>query len=297
MCVSGILGGASIVSGLVGADSAGDAADAALQGTQQQVALQDKIYEQTVDRYEPFYEGGLTAFEALLYEMGLGPRPTVGGDPLEVVEFQDSAESFPTFEFGRGRNTTPEDLATGAQPLPENITRYRVGDQVFNTRAAANEYAAANAAGGTQYGGYEASPMFRYLMETGVENIEAGAAAAGGLYSGATAEAMDDYRYDMTAADLDRYIANLFGMTSIGTGAAGNQSAAGANYAAGASNAIGQGAAAQANAAIAQGNAWQGMFSDLAGVYGYSQSPMAAYAAPTASYAPTTSLRPQARPI
>lgn len=206
--------------------------------------LQRDQFNQTTATQRPFVEGGTDAFSAMLYNAGLGAAPTVGAN-------------------------TPAVVSTGSG--------FSVGDKVFTAREAADAYAKTQTTGGTTYGGYSASPMAKYLMETGVDTIEGSRAAAGGLYSGATLKAMEDNRRTVVQSDTGDYYARLMQLAGMGQAGASNQAAAGQNYANSAGQ-IGMNAANQrAQNTINTGNAIAGGIGDMAGIYGYFSNPMAAY--------------------
>jgi hypothetical protein len=76
MCVSGIIGGISAATGLLGADKAADAqGDAASQ----QIALQREQYQQQLKLLQPYRKSGRIGNEAYNFEMGLGEAPIIDG--------------------------------------------------------------------------------------------------------------------------------------------------------------------------------------------------------------------------
>jgi hypothetical protein len=244
-----------IASSLIGANSAKKAADAQARSQDQAVALQREVYNDTTERFAPYLEAGGNALNAYLYELGLGDKPMIGGNPMAVKTVNGSR---------RGQAPT-----------------YLVGDKSFTSMSAAEAYANDNKTGGTEYAGYSESPMAKYLLTKGMQGIEGGAAAAGGLYSGATLQALENNRREIVTADTSSYFDRLAGVTSMGLGAAGNQANAGQNYASGASQALTNKGNAQAGGYLGAGQAWQGGINDMAGLYGYYSNPMQAYAAPT----------------
>lgn len=67
---------ASVISGAMGSQAAGDAADAQAAGAKYAADLQKQIYEDIVRRSQPWYGGGVQAQNALLAMMGLQPDYT-----------------------------------------------------------------------------------------------------------------------------------------------------------------------------------------------------------------------------
>lgn len=68
---------------------------------------------------------------------------------------------------------------------------------------------------------FTASPGYQFRLQQGQDTIESGAAARGGLYSGATAKALSDYGQQSASQEFDNYVNRLFGMTNTGQAAAG----------------------------------------------------------------------------
>jgi len=248
----------SAISGVAGASAAKKSAAATGKAADQATELQREQFNQTSENYKPYLSAGNDAMAAYLYEMGMGPKPMMGGTAPAVEKFMTA----------RDGHIAPKE-------------NYRVGEKTFTTLSEANSYAGDNKTGGTEYGGYSTSPMARYLMEEGVDSVQGSAAAQGGLYSGAALEALESNRRTVIGADTADYFSKLFGTANMGMAAAGNQAGAGSAYA----NNVGQ---LQMGAAQAKGqsymgvaNAISGFAGDAAGIAGYFQNPMAAYASPT----------------
>lgn len=271
-------------------------AKATQAATDATVGLQRDMWEQTSKNLEPRVAGGNDAFSAILYEMGLGPLPEFGGSTPEIKEVitKGRPADQSLVSLGRdGRDGLGGNRRT--TQATKDVTTYLVGDQSFETRSAAEEYAKAHATKGTPYKGYSASPMAKYLLETGTDAIEGSAAAGGGLYSGATLQAIEDNRRRVIGADTADYFSRLMGISSSGQNAAAQQGAAGQSYASNAGNAMMMAANAKAQGYQGAADAISSGIGDMAGIYGYFNNPMAAYAAPT--LAPATSIRPRPRPF
>lgn len=252
----------SAISGIAGASAAKKSAAATGKAADQATALQRDQFDQTTANYKPYLSAGNDAMAAYLYEMGLGPKPMMGGTAPKIEQFQTRVAN----SSGQGDRAS---------------TGYKVGDQQFSTLSEAEAYASKNRTGATEYAGYSTSPMAKYLLNEGVDSIQGSAAASGSLYSGAALDALESNRRTVIGADTADYFSKLFGTANMGMGAAGNQAGAGSAYA----NNVGQ---LQMNAASAKGqgymntaNAISGFVGDAAGIAGYFQNPMAAYASPT----------------
>ncbi|WP_306127938.1 hypothetical protein [Roseovarius sp. MMSF_3350] len=281
--MGGVIGAVgSIAGGLIGSKSAKDAAKAQTAAANRQIDLEERIYGETVERFQPFLDGGYDAQSALMFEMGLGPRPTFGGTAPEIVEFQDPATGGGAGDYTRVAGSQGSVWTDGqGQPFygnrPENgtgpggagATRFRVGDQVFNTRDAAQEYADANPIGGTEYGGFETTPFQDYVLDRTQQAVDSSAASRGNLFSGATIKAQQDNANALTGGFYQDYLNRLTGIADSGQAAAGNAANAGANYASGAGNALANIGNAQAAGAIGSANALSGGINNAIGVWNY----------------------------
>ena len=265
MCISAVLG---VASSLVGASSAKKAGKAAAEAGRQQLALQERIYDEQTENFQPYLEGGRIFNDAYLYEMGLGAAPTIGGRAPDVVEFNDVIPADPNAVspfFVRPENRDPN---VNYDPQPQNVTKYRVNDQVFGSREAAQAYADANPEGTSPYSGFTKTPGYDFRLGQGYDAIESSAAGRGGLYSGATMRRLQEYGQDYASNEYNNFLNRLASGAGAGQAAAGNQAAAGQNFAAGGANALANIGNAQAASAIGVGNAWQGGIGNLASIYG-----------------------------
>jgi hypothetical protein len=248
--------------------------------------LQRQQYEQTTANYKPYLNAGNDAMAAYLYEMGLGPKPTFGGSTPAVESYYETTPGAAGGKAVPNLNSFIGGMAGIPQPGTASggtrTQKFRVNGQSFSTLEEAEAFAKANATGGREYEGYSASPMAKYLMEEGVDSIEGSAAAAGGLYSGATLDALEGNRKQIIQADTADYFSKMFGLTNMGMSAAGNQANAGSAYAGNVGNLQMGAAQAAGNAKMQGAAAWNSTLGDMAGIYGYMQgNPMAAYASPT----------------
>lgn len=291
--------GAAIGSAVIGAGAPKSAAKSQERAAAAQTALNERIYEETVDRFEPYTSAGLDYQNALRFELLGGERPMFGGTAPDVVEF---SESYTTPNSGYNAVSPWWGARDGVAQTPEithNRTRYRVGDQIFDTRDAADQYAQANPTGGYEYGGFEKSPWQNYLLEQSQRATEGSAAARGTLHSGATLKAIQDRATDLTGSFYDNYLNRLAQGAASGQAAAGNQANAGANFLQTGTNALANLGNAQAAGAIGSGNAIMGGINNALGLWNYQnqQSGGGGLFGGGNSLAPSTSLRPMARPF
>jgi hypothetical protein len=282
------MGIGAVIGGIVQGNAAKKAAKAQTAAANRQFDLQERIYDENVERFDPYGEQNTNALAALMFDLGLGEAPTFGGTPLDISEISapgryetfsrermnDSGEGGTVSQGQRWINNdgTPDQtnpLFGGQSGRQGPGTRFQVGGQIFSTREEAEAYANANATGGTLYGGYQASPDNLFRIREGIAGVDASAASRGSLYSGATIQAASDRATDIASLGRDNYLNRLSGLVSTGQASAGQSAAAGQNYATGTSNALANIGNAQAAGAIGQGNAINGAINNLTGLFQY----------------------------
>lgn len=269
-------------SALLGASSASKAAKAQSKAADQQVALQREIYDDQTQRFAPFLEGGTTAQNALMYELGLGSAPMIGatapeittttikGDPLPQQPMGGDPQRWsPSSGMSMAEWTAKRGTTEGGVTYGPDKTTYGVGGKTFNTLEEAQAWANANKTGGKAYGGFTKTPGYDFRLGEGQRSLEAGLAARGGLYSGAAMKALNRYGQDYASNEYGNYLARLTGAASGGQAAAGMQANAGANFAANATGSIGAKGDAQSAGAIGVGNALLGGINNGVGLWQY----------------------------
>lgn len=233
----------AIIGGALGLIGANKAAKAQERAAGQQVELARETRDMTRADLAPWKDSGVTAQNALLYEMGLAPAPMIGGSTPQVEEFTRRTEQAPNYLAG----TRGDNFNAGAGVSSNPVMGYRAGGQEFDTREAAEAWAAENAVGATPYSGITMSPAAQFAMTQGRDTIEAGAAGRGGLYSGSALKGLEDFRFGLAAGDRENQLGRLMNLSSMGQAAAGGQAGANQNYSTQAGGAIG--AAGNAKAA------------------------------------------------
>lgn len=275
----GIIGaalGASSALGFLGSRSAGraqenaarQAADAQLAAARENIAFQQGIYDDTVARFDPFYNSGLDAQNALRFELFGGERPMIG-----QTYTTPTVETFEEYRPGTTRTTparAPNDPQTGFGAFwqarggntPPNTpqistTRYRVDGNVFNTLDEAQAWADQNrvASGGTEYQGFQPSQDYVFGLEQGLDAVQSSVAARQGLNSGAALESLNRFGQDYASTRRNEYLNRLAGAASQGQAAAGSQAGAGQYLGGQVGNALTNMGQAQSNAFINAGNA------------------------------------------
>lgn len=283
----------ALAGGLFQAASAKSAARAQEAAARDQTALQGRMYDETVGRFAPFYGQGLDYANALRFELLGGDRPMVGGTAPGITEEQYQVAP----AWARAAGQEGNDYIVPA----EQGTRYRVGDQVFDTRDAAQAYANANPTGGTPYAGFTATPGYDWQVREGQRAIDSSAASRGQLFSSNTLRNQMNFRQGMAAQEYNNYLNRLAGGAASGQNAAGNLATAATNNAAMGTQALSNLGNAQAAGAIGFGNAISGGIGNAIGMWNYQNMQQAQPAAGGFTsnniLAPMTSIRPMARPF
>ena len=268
--VAGAIG--AIGGGLLQSRSASKAADAQTAAAQAQINQQQEFFDQIRSDLGGYRDAGGNALAALSYDLGLtSTAPVFGGSAPDVVEFQDTVHGAYNPNGGRSESRGRDSVFVPVQAPDRQVTKFRVNDQVFSDRDAAQDYANANPVGGETYGGWQTSPGYDFRLDQALDAVESRAAANGSLLSGATLAARDQRAQDYASDEYGMHINRLAQLAGMGQSAAGMTANAGTNFAQMGSNALANMGNAQAAGAIGQGNAWTGALNNLAGMYGYQQ--------------------------
>lgn len=121
------------------------------------------------------------------------------------------------------------------------------------------------------YGGFQQTPGYQFGLQQGMDAVEARGAVNGGVNSGSTLTALNRFGQDYATGEYNNYLNRLGGLMSSGQNAAGQQAAAGQNYAQGAGNAYANIGNAQAAGIIGVNNALQGGIQNGISLYQYQQ--------------------------
>jgi hypothetical protein len=129
---------------------------------------------------------------------------------------------------------------------------------------------------------YQQSPFLSQLVKDTQRGVDASSAARGGLFSGATAQAIGDRTGQLYLGDFNNYLSRVGGLVDTGASAATQTGQFGANAAAGRSQAATQAGNAQAGGFINMANGVNNALSQGATLYGaykggYFDKPQAPY--------------------
>ena len=126
------------------------------------------------------------------------------------------------------------------------------------------------------YQGFQATPGYEFRMGEGRRALEAGAAARGGLYSGAAMRDLTKFGQDYGSNEYGNYFSRLGARADTGMSAAQMSGAASQQAAGGVSNALGNIGNARAAGAIGSANAITGGMQNMLGVWNYQRNMNAA---------------------
>jgi hypothetical protein len=223
-------------------------------GREAQMAENKRTFGVASDLLKPYINAGSTALARQMALLGIGGTAgtKVGTTPLTINTIRTGTASPTTPAASRGVGNPGFDLVSrlaglhpsqdpglnprAVQPTRQNgfQTGYEVGGVMFDTLAEAQAYAQANGTGGTMTGAIsdkEAQRLaiqsivdgsqFEALSQQGEYGILSNAAATGGLRGGNVQGVLAQYRPAMLQQLIDKNIADLGGLATVGGNAAG----------------------------------------------------------------------------
>lgn len=120
----GAIGGA-----LISSRASGKAADSQERAAREQLALQERIYDETTARFDPFLDAGTGALGAYQHELGLGEAPEgyAGFQQTPGYQFQfdqgtDAVNALAGAQGGLNSGRTLQDLTQFGQGLANQNT-------------------------------------------------------------------------------------------------------------------------------------------------------------------------------
>jgi hypothetical protein len=240
--VTGVVGGASILGGVLGSQGQRDAANTQAASADRAAALQKQMYDEQVARNQPYTQAGLAAQNRLMTLMGLGNQSTGGGGAFGGV----SGAVFNALQGMGGGDINSADFGKYARD-------FSMAD-------------------------FQQDPGYAFRLSEGQKALDRQAAARGGLMSGAALKAAARYGQDMGSQEygnaFNRYQVNrtnqlnpLGNLMASGQSAANNQGTAAANYGTNAGNLMMQGGQAIAAGQLGQGNTFNNALNTMASSY------------------------------
>lgn len=254
-----LIGGSSLLSGLMGASSASKAAKAqakanaaATAEARRQFDAQMAEYQKTQRKLSPYIGAGTAALDEYMALMGMGGTAGMQTPEAAASVGQSrgplSAAKTKTASFGGGGSAWQSGGSGAGAKAAEQASFEASNRQTVSPEAAAEAQRAAIAriSGGAE---------MQALSKQGEEAIMASAAATGGLRGGNTASSLAQFRPQLLNSLVNQRMERLAGISAMGQssilGAATPYPSGG-----GITDLMSQGGAIAAGGAMAQGQAW-----------------------------------------
>lgn len=231
------------------ADAAKEGGQQAVAGTQQSNDLLREFYNRDQARQEPFYQAGLAAQNQYMAMMGLTPYSGASqGTPISPSQYvTEGADGMPVANAALYASN-PQYRAAWDQTLQQHRDQWkgngyhsgsdnawitdRIGQRMPSMQTGGNQQPQqAPMSQSAAFAQFRSTPGYQFGLNEGAGQIQASAAARGGLNSGATLKALQRYGNDY--ADQQGYtpymnkLAGLFGGAQT---AAGQMGQAGQQY-------------------------------------------------------------------
>ncbi|ARO14434.1 hypothetical protein BVG79_01088 [Ketogulonicigenium robustum] len=252
-----LLGG-SLISGLMGGRSAKKAAKVQAQAaTQAADRLESAAREGATAQQNAYTNAGQLASDAL----GQSGNTLTNASNAALQQQLTGASGARDAALAGVNGAQAAYQTAGQQMLDQNQAVYDGQSALYNPyiQSGTNALNALNyelglGAAPDGYSGYSATPGFQFALDSANRAIEGSASARGGLFSGATMQALSDNTVGMAQQDYGNFLDRLTGQSNVGYGASGQMANALAGF--GTSNNavydyLGQ---ANANAATQTGN-------------------------------------------
>lgn len=263
---------AAVGGALIGASASKSAGKTQAAAADRATEAEREMFERQVELQSPFREAGLQANNQLMYLLGLSPNAATGAGGMTYEQARERLLPQYTRTTNQASNglidTNYEDGDFDWEGMAGRLTPRETVDEA-GLDAAIRQMMAANP--GQQFDtsdpafgslmrrfsmeDFEADPGYQFRMDEGMRGVEGGAAARGGLLSGAALKAIQKYgqglasqeygsAYNRFTADQTNQYNRLAGLVNTGQGAT--------NQLTNAAGAFGQ---SQANNIIGAGNA------------------------------------------
>lgn len=297
-----------VVGGLIGADSASDAAEAQEAGVNSANAISRSQYQQNRIDNLPYQLNGVAGNNQLAYLLGLSTTPGNAQPSLANAQLIDATGGYNPYLYQNneayrnawnrlsqehydrfGQNWNPGSNLTSVEQALRSALAPQIAKEKAEAAANANNYKT-DPAYGSLTRKFSQSDLdndvvyntgLQFGLDQGNQAINRQAAASGNMLSGATLKALTRYgndygttkandAYNRYTNDQNNLYNRLAGLSSSGQVATNQINAAGQNYASTVgNNLIGLGNARGASA-IAQGNAYGDIGNILGGAFGNS---------------------------
>lgn len=268
---AGVVGGA-----LISADAAGNAADAQKDAANQTNATNRAVSRQQMQLQEPFRDVGVMGNNRLAHLMGL--RSEADTEAYNTAydsiyqQLRQAADVKHREQHGFGLDDAPGWAQGGIAAWDDNLRAQAKKEAQAQVKAAGGGQAASNDG---DFGSlmknftnedFEKDPGYQFRMDEGMKGVEGGAAARGGLLSGAALKAIQKYgqgfasnefgnAYSRYTNDQTNNYNRLAGLVNSGQGATNQMSNTAGQFAQNNANAMGAYGNAQAAGYMGQANA------------------------------------------
>lgn len=279
MCISAIVGGASILGSVLGSKSnnkaINNATDAQSQGNREALQYMRESRGENNARLDPFITGGLQAFNARNALLGLNDN-SVG----PVAQQQNTNALLPSgAPGGQAYAGSPiagiragEDLnnSGGFNVVGGRSPGFGFSDGQFNNALSPQpnvQQAVGAPSQQTAEGAFDTfrnSTGYQFRLNEGLDAVNSGYAGAGTLQSGAAMKGINEYGQNFASNEFGNYMGYLGDQAGMGYGAAGAAAGVSTNFANSAANLAQQNGNNLANAAVAKANNNNALYGGIA---------------------------------
>lgn len=264
--VSAIGMGASAAASSAQSSAISKAGKANQDATRYAADVQRGMYDDTVKRYEPYSNLGLSALPQLQSAILGGPVSYDDPNYHPMSDQERAHEIWKGMQSGKYEQSADfqKDIRNGEDPL-NRIMRDRslidlAGEKMY--RAPDGSIVGAAPKLSMTYD-HKASPAAQYQLQQGTKMFNRAAASRGLSGSGQAVTGLADLSQRTFAEDYDKQIGRLGGLVDIHRGAASGLAQAGQNTGNSLANIAMQGGQNQANLAMQQGDAKAGLYSGI----------------------------------
>lgn len=323
--VAAAAAGAAIVGGVVQSNAAKKAAGAQGQAADASIAEQQRQYNLARQDQAPYRTVGTGALNQLASLYGLPqyqapptfeewgrqnpnafvlpatPKKKHGGLTGALKNALDPTEAFKDTGLisrgGGGAGLTGEDQAR--QQYDQFLADYQSpngggsGGTSYNgpidpfTGQPTGVQAGQGGQGSPNYNAFFASPDYQFTLDQGTQATERSAAARGGLFSGNTGAALQQYGQGLASTQIGNYTNRLASLAGLGQTSVQNTGQLGFNTGQGVANNLIDAGNARASGVVAQGNAFGdalGTIGGALGSYAQNRNPRVGYYTPNVRY-------------
>lgn len=278
-----ISGAIAIGGALLNSDAAGEAAEAGAGASREQIAESRRQFDAVQKLLMPYATTGTDALSQQRALLGLGALPPsgfAGGVTAEQLRTQ-LLPQFTTGTAGGGQYvpmlmgggsdagtwTEPVWQAGQGQTIDEAGLQAAINQQMQAQQAQTGAMGTADQQQAAAVAKFENSPYFQAITRQAENAILQNTAATGGLRGGNVQGALSATRPILLQNLIDKQLANLSGLSSLGQNAAAGVGNAGMTTGSQVNQSLGQMGAAQAGGILGQSNATIGALGQVGGLF------------------------------